>query len=60
MMTLAAVRNRLFLPARRPPRLLVYDTGTGNLVSTVEAGRDSNYIFHDGGSGRVLQHHAIV
>jgi hypothetical protein len=58
MMTLAAVRNRLFLAARRPPRLLVYDTGTGKLVSNVEAGRDSHDIVHNGGS--ILRHHEIV
>jgi hypothetical protein len=60
MLTLEAVRNWLFVGARRPPYVLVYDTGTGKLVSTVEAGRDSHDIFHNCGSGRVLRHHEIV
>ena len=52
-MALDAERHRLFVATRRPPRLLVYDTGTGKQVSTVEAGDDSDDIFYDGGSKRV-------
>jgi hypothetical protein len=44
-MALDAARHRLFVGTRRPPRLLVYDTGTGKQVSTVEAGSDSDDIF---------------
>jgi DNA-binding beta-propeller fold protein YncE len=52
-MALDAAHHRLFVATRRPPRLLVYDTGTGKQVSTVEAGGDSDDIFYDGGRGRV-------
>jgi DNA-binding beta-propeller fold protein YncE len=52
-MALDAARHRLFVATRKPPRLLVYDTGTGKLVSNVEAGGDSDDIFYDGGRGRV-------
>jgi hypothetical protein len=33
--------------------LLVYDTGTGKLVSSVEAGGDSDDIFYDDKRGRI-------
>jgi len=52
-MALDAAHHRLFVGARRPPRLLVYDTGTGKLISNVEAGGDSDDIFYDGGRGRI-------
>ena len=52
-MALDAAHHRLFIGARRPPRLLVYDTGTGKPISTVEAGGDSDDIFYDGERGRV-------
>jgi hypothetical protein len=52
-MALDAARHRLFVVTRRPQRLLVYDTGTGKPVSTVEAGGDSDDVFYDGERGRV-------
>jgi len=52
-MALDAAHHRLFIGARRPPSLLVYDTGTGKPVSTVEAGGDSDDIFYDGAHGRI-------
>ncbi|MFL6332828.1 MAG: YncE family protein [Pyrinomonadaceae bacterium] len=52
-LALDATRHRLFVGTRRPPRLLVYDTGTGKQVSTVEAGGDSDDIFYDGENKRV-------
>ena len=52
-MALDAAHHRLFVVTRRPQRLLVYDTGTGKLISTVEAGGDSDDIFYDGESGRI-------
>ena len=52
-MALDAAHHRLFVGTRRPPRLLVYDTVTGKLVSTVEAGGDSDDIFYDGAHGRI-------
>ena len=36
-----------------PPRLIVYDTGTGKIISTTEAGGDSDDIFYDGERGRI-------
>lgn len=52
-MALDAVHHRLFIGARRPPSLLIYDTGTGKSVSPLEAGGDSDDIFYDGGHGRI-------
>jgi DNA-binding beta-propeller fold protein YncE len=52
-MALDAAHHRLFVGARRPPSLLVYDTQTGKLVSTVGAGGDSDDIFYDGERGRI-------
>ncbi|MDQ3917476.1 MAG: hypothetical protein M3348_03290 [Acidobacteriota bacterium] len=52
-MALDAAHHRLFVCTRRPPRLLVYDTGTGKLVSAVEAGGDSDDIFYDGTRGHI-------
>ncbi len=52
-MALDAARHRLFVCTRRPPRLLVYDTLTGEQVSSVEAGGDSDDIFYDGEHGRI-------
>lgn len=52
-MALDAARHRLFVATRRPPRLLVYDTGTGKLVSTVEAGGDSDDLFYDSAHRRI-------
>ena len=46
-MALDAARHRLFVATRRPPRLLVYDTATGRVISTAEAGGDSDDIFYD-------------
>jgi DNA-binding beta-propeller fold protein YncE len=52
-MALDAARHRLFVATRRPPRLLVFDTGTGKLVSTVEAGGDSDDLFYDDAGRRI-------
>ncbi|HJQ31469.1 MAG TPA: YncE family protein [Pyrinomonadaceae bacterium] len=52
-MALDAARHRLFVATRRPPRLLVYDTGTGKVISTSEAGGDSDDIFYDGERKRI-------
>src|SRR5919202_5418435 len=52
-MALDAARHRLFVVTRRPQRLLVYDTGTGKPVSTVEAGGDSDDVFYDGERGLI-------
>src|SRR5947209_9878824 len=52
-MALDAARHRLFVATRRPPRLLVYDTGTGKPISAIEASSDSDDIFYDGERGRI-------
>lgn len=52
-MALDAQRHRLFVCTRRPPRLLVYDTVTGKVVSSVEAGGDSDDVFYDGAARRI-------
>src|SRR5205085_479891 len=52
-MALDAARHRLFIGARRPPSLLVHDTGMGKPISIIEAGGDSDDIFYDGGHGRI-------
>jgi hypothetical protein len=38
---------------RRPPHLLVYDVDTGKLVSTLEAGGDSDDVFYDAARHRI-------
>lgn len=48
-MAIDAKHHRLFVVTRKPQRVLVYDTGTGKLSSTAEAGGDSDDIFYDGG-----------
>lgn len=60
MMTLEAVRNRLFVGARGRRACSFTIRWTRKLVSTIEAGRESHDIFHNGGIGRVLRHHEIV
>ena len=52
-MALDAARHRLFVATRRPPRLLIYDTATGKVISTAEAGGDSDDIFYDGEHKRI-------
>jgi hypothetical protein len=52
-MALDAAHHRLFVGTRRPPRLLVFDTGTGRQISTAEADGDSDDVFYDGVRGRI-------
>jgi DNA-binding beta-propeller fold protein YncE len=52
-MTLDEAHHRLFVMTRRPPHLLVYDTETGKLVSTLPADGDSDDLFYDGAHGRI-------
>lgn len=52
-MALDAAHHRLFICTRRPPHLLVYDTGAGKPVAAVEAGGDSDDIFYDDARGRI-------
>ena len=52
-MTLDEANRRLFVITRRPPHLLVYDVETGKLVSTLEAGGDSDDVFYDARRHRI-------
>jgi DNA-binding beta-propeller fold protein YncE len=52
-MALDVAQHRLFVATRRPARLLVYDTGTGKLISTIEAAGDSDDLFYDGAHRRI-------
>ncbi|HJQ25267.1 MAG TPA: hypothetical protein VKA60_15210 [Blastocatellia bacterium] len=52
-MALDELHHRLFVVTRRPPQLLVFDTQTGKLVTTLAADRDSDDIFYDAGRRRL-------
>jgi DNA-binding beta-propeller fold protein YncE len=45
--------HRLFVGCRRPPRMLVYDTGTGKGLASVEIGGDTDDLFYDGARRRI-------
>lgn len=45
--------GRLFVGARSPPTLLVYDTRSGKVVSRVPIGRDADDVFFDAESKRL-------
>ena len=47
-MALDEAGHRLFIGCRRPARVLVYDTGTGSRVASVEAVGDTDDLFYDG------------
>lgn len=52
-MALDAVRQRLFVGARAPAVMLVYDTASGRVVTRVAIGRDADEIFFDARRRRV-------
>ena len=52
-MALDETNQRLFVMTRRPPHLLVYNVETGKVVSTLEAGGDSDDVFFDAVRHRV-------
>jgi DNA-binding beta-propeller fold protein YncE len=52
-MALDGEHHRLFVITRKPAHLLVYDTESGKLVSTVKAGADSDDVFYDGAKRRI-------
>jgi DNA-binding beta-propeller fold protein YncE len=45
--------RRLFVGARSPPVLLVYDTGSGNVIARLPIGKDSDDVFFDAERKRV-------
>ena len=53
-MALDAVGHRLFVGCRRPARLLVFDTQSGQPTSSVDIVGDTDDIFYDAGSQRVF------
>jgi DNA-binding beta-propeller fold protein YncE len=46
-MTLDEAGRRLFIGARSPAMLLVYDTGSGKVVAKVPIGGDTDDLFYD-------------
>ena len=46
-MALDAAHHRLFVGTRRPPKLLVYDTDTGEIVAELPIGGDVDDVFYD-------------
>lgn len=52
-MALDEANRRLFLGCRRPAKLLVYDTGSGALVTSVDIAGDTDDLFFDSSKKRV-------
>ena len=52
-MALDEAHQRLFVGTRQPPRLVVLDTESGNVVASVETEADVDDIFHDAARRRV-------
>jgi len=52
-MALDEVNHRLFLGCRRPAKLLVYDTGSGTLVTAVDIVGDTDDLFYDSSKKRL-------
>jgi hypothetical protein len=52
-MALDEAHHRLFSGARRPPRLLVFDTDSGKIVASPEMVGDSDDLFYDASKSRV-------
>ncbi len=46
-MALDESRNLLFIASRKPPALLVLDTGSGRLISSIPCGADADDLFYD-------------
>jgi DNA-binding beta-propeller fold protein YncE len=53
-MALDAARKRLYVGCRRPAKLLVIDTDSGNVVASPDCVGDADEVFLDPMSGRVL------
>ena len=52
-MALDEAHHRLFVATRQPPRLIVLDTETGKVVTSLETEADVDDIFHDAARRRV-------
>jgi len=52
-MALDEARHRLFVGTRTPPRLLVFDTESGNEIASAEIAGSSDDLFYDSAKGRI-------
>ena len=52
-MALDETHQRLFVGFRKPPRVVVFDTGSGKEVASLESPGDADDIFYDSSRGRV-------
>jgi DNA-binding beta-propeller fold protein YncE len=52
-MALDETHHRLFVGFRKPPRVVVFDTGSGKEVASLESPGDADDIFYDSSRGRV-------
>jgi hypothetical protein len=52
-MTLDEAHHRLLIGCRTPPRMLVFDTGTGRQTASVEVVGDTDDMFYDAAKSRV-------
>jgi hypothetical protein len=52
-MALDEANRRLFLGCRRPAKLLVYDTGSGTLVTAIDIVGDTDDLFYDASNKRL-------
>lgn len=52
-MGLDAVNHRLFIGCRRPEKLLVLDTNTGKLITSLDTDSDADDIFYDAKTRRI-------
>jgi DNA-binding beta-propeller fold protein YncE len=52
-MALDETNHRLFVGTRDPPRLIVFDTDLGKVISVLDIGKDSDDIFYDASKKRI-------
>ena len=52
-MALDEAHHRLFVATRQPPRLIVLDTETGKIVTSVQTDGDADDVFHDAARRRL-------
>lgn len=52
-MALDDTNHRLFIGARKPPKLIMLDTETGEAIASLESARDADDIFYDGAHKRI-------
>ena len=52
-MALDEAHHRLFVGARTPPRLLVFDTESGKEIASTEIAGNSDDLFYDSAKGRI-------